>query len=111
MTIKRQRGSLNQVRHAVALCASWSFLPTMEHANVPLSGLCAIRPCSMAPEKDHGAHLSVSEDLGNEISWQPEDSAELRYAGLVVEEQILDHAAFVFGTHFCKALTVESRAC
>ena len=83
----------------------------MEHANVPLSGLCAICPCSMVPEKDHGAHLSVSEELGNEISWQPEDSAELRYAGLVVEEQILDHAAFVSAVQFCETLTLESRTC
>ena len=77
---------------------------------MPLRSLRAICPCFMVPENDHGAHQSVTEDLGNEVSWQAKDSAELRYAGLVVEEQILDHAALVFGAKFCHALAVESRA-
>ena len=64
------------------------------------------------PEKnDYETNMSVAEDLRNESSWQSEDSTELRYAGLVIEKQILDHAAFVSAVQFCETLTLESRTC
>ena len=60
---------------------------------------------------EHADNCLCLEDLGNEAPWQAEDSAELRDAGLVVEKQVLDHAAFLFGAQVRKALAVKLCAC